>query len=500
MPAMPLLHKIIYGALAVLGISFWFVVGFPFANHNESFVIVTQLEHMSFSDVLVDRIYPVANYRPLGQAVAWLGYTLSGGSIAPVQLFNYIVAAAAWLVLFGALRERRVFGLAALIAGGVFFSGYIYLFHLHGVFYSPFLLFMAMLFLIETRPLSRPLLLAVSLAGLVAAFFHPYALPVYVAALIGFILERPAEFRPYRMVTIGGLAVAFGLLLFMVILPRHESVMTLPDMLAGLVTSYRMIEVNTAVSAVAAVFTVLTGLSLPAKVLRPTTGAIGAAILAAVVWLMGMPLLAAWIFLCLVKAVLMRKWWLVFVLGGASLLPAPAATGSPTYAVFVILMCTGTLALGWSEAERWVREPVARLGAVAVVAALLLLVLLRTGVTVPGVSRLAAPIIAEKEKTYQLEEIARWLAASPYRDHEPVFLRSSSNPRGATDIVDRRFRTPTNQEYLSKYMRMIRRGEAAQGRVVYLGFGGEDMPGATRILELNSQYGGSASVYLPPQD
>ena len=49
-------------------------------------------------------------------------------------------------------------------------------------------------------------------------------------------------------------------------------------------------------------------------------------------------------------------------------------------------------------------------------------------------------------------------------------------------------------------MRMIRRGEAAQGRVVYLGFGGEDMPGATRILELNSQYGGSASVYLPPQD
>ena len=88
MPAMPLLHKIIYGALAVLGISFWFVIGFPFANHNESFVIVTQLEHMSFSDVLVDRIYPVANYRPLGQAAAWLGYTLRGGSIGTLHTLH----------------------------------------------------------------------------------------------------------------------------------------------------------------------------------------------------------------------------------------------------------------------------------------------------------------------------------------------------------------------------------------------------------------------------
>lgn len=498
MPAMPALYRTIYGALAILGISFWFFIGFPFANHNESFVIVTQLERMGLGDVLVDRIYPVANYRPLGQAVAWLSYHSGNGSIASVQLFNYVVAAVAWLVVFAAMRERRVFGITAMLAGGVFFSGYIYLFHLHGVFYSPFLLFMAMLFLLETRVVSRAVLLLVSLTGLIAAFFHPYALPVYIAAMAGFLVERPAEFRPHRIIVAAGLAVAVGLLVFMVILPRHESVMTPAEMLEGLLTTYRMIEVHPAVAAVAALLAVATGLSLPRSVVAPYAGAAGAVVLVAIVVLAGVPVITAWIVLCLIKALLLRKWWLVFVLGGASLLPAPAATGSPTYAVFVILMCAGTLALGWERAEGWVRKPVDRLAAAGVAAAPVLLVLILAGVQVPGISRLAAPIIAEKEKTFQLEEIARWLAASPYRDHEPVFLRAASNPRGATDAIDRRFRTPTNQEYLSKYMRMVRGGEASPGKVVFLAFGGEDMPGGTRILELDAPYGGKAGVFLPP--
>jgi hypothetical protein len=498
MPVVTSLHKILCGALAVLGLSFWFWVGYPFSNHNESFVIVTQLEHMSLSDVLVDQVYPVANYRPLGQAVAWLGYKAGGGSIAPVELFNYIVAVAAWLVLFAALRERRVFALVALVAGGVLFSGYIYLFHLHGVFYSPFLLFMAMLFLLDIRPLTRSRLLLVSLAGLVAAFFHPYALPVYIAALVGFLIERPAEFRPYRAEVIGGLAVAIVLLVFMVIVPRHESMMTASDMLAGLFTTYRMIEINAAVSLVAALLTIATGASLPVARVPWYARTAGATVLVAIAWIAGAPLIAAWIVLSLVKVALMRKWWLFFVVGGASLLPAPAATGSPTYAVFVIMMCAGTLALGWEDAERWLRIPVDRFAGLAVVAALLILVLLRADVHIPGISRLAAPIIAEKEKTYQMEEIARWLVASPYRDHEPVFLRSSMNPRGATDAVDRRFRPPTNQEYLSKYMRMVRQGDAVQGKAVFVGFGGEDLPGGSRIMSLDAPNAGTAAVYLPP--
>lgn len=498
MPAMSSLQKIVYGALAVLGISFWFFIGFPFANHNESFVIVTQLGQMSFGDVLVDRIYPVANYRPLGQAVAWLGYTLGGGSIASVQLFNYMLAAGAWLVLFSALRERRVVAIAAMIGGGVFFSGYIYLFHLHGVFYSPFLVSMALLFLVETRPLTRSLLGLVSAAAFVAAFFHPYALPVYIAAMVGFSLERPAEFRPFWLMIAGGLIVAVGMLVFLVILPRHESAMSLPEMLAGLVASYRMIEVHPAVSAVAAVLAILTGWSLRTRWFSPAGAAIGTAVLTGVAWFLGVPLIAVWIVVCLLKAALMRKWWLVFVIGGASLLPAPAATGSPTYAVFVILMSTGTLALGWSDAEQRIHGWVDRLAIPVVAAAFVLLVLVRLDVSVPGISRLAAPILAEKERTYQMEEMARWLVASPYRDHEPVFLRSSLNPRAATDVVDRRFRPPTNQEYLSKYMRMVRGGEAAPERVVFIGFGGEDMPGGTRLMDLSAPHAGTASMFLPP--
>lgn len=499
MPVLTPLQKAIYGTLSVLGLSFWFIVGFPFANHNESYVIVAQLKGMSLADATLGHIYPVANFRPLGQAVAWLGYHLGGGSIAGVELFNYAGAALAWLMVFIALRERRVFALVALLAGGVLFSGYIYLFHLHGVFYSPMLLFMALLFFWETRPVTRPLLLGVSIAGLCASFFHPYALPIYLAAIAGFLLERPEELRPHRRILAVGGVIAFALLIIMVVLPRHESVMTGAEMTSGLVASYRMVEVNTAVSIVAAVLAILTGLSLPGSQGRRLLGGLLALALSAGAVALGVPVIFVWIAVALVKVLLMKKWWLVFVIGGTALFPAPAATGSPTYAVFVILACAGTVALGWDGGERlfgWVADLA---GALAIAATVVVLILLRSGTELPVISRIAHPVLAEREKTAQLEEITQWLIRSPYVQYEPVFIRASANPREASDAIDRTFRTPTNQEYLSKYMRVMRPGDAAPGRIVLLGFGGEGANGGTQIFETIGPHAGPARVFLPAE-
>ena len=36
----PTADTIVFATLAVLGLSFWFLLGFPYANHNESFAIV----------------------------------------------------------------------------------------------------------------------------------------------------------------------------------------------------------------------------------------------------------------------------------------------------------------------------------------------------------------------------------------------------------------------------------------------------------------------------
>src|SRR5262249_24766985 len=132
-------------ALAIAGLSFWFWVGFPFANHNESYAWIAQLRTMDLHAALTRTLVGVANWRPLGTGTAWILYHAAHGSIAPVELLNYFVAAAAWAWVAWVVADRRVFGIAAFLVGGALFSGYIYLFHLHGIFYSPLLFFVAIL-------------------------------------------------------------------------------------------------------------------------------------------------------------------------------------------------------------------------------------------------------------------------------------------------------------------------------------------------------------------
>src|SRR5512140_1174977 len=57
---------------ATLGLPFWFLTGYPFANHTESFLWVTRLDHRTFWEALVSPLGPVANPRPFGVGTAWL--------------------------------------------------------------------------------------------------------------------------------------------------------------------------------------------------------------------------------------------------------------------------------------------------------------------------------------------------------------------------------------------------------------------------------------------
>jgi hypothetical protein len=492
--------KIVFATLALLGLSFWFLLGFPYANHNESFVIVAQLKDMGFGDVLTQRIYPVANYRPLGQAVAWIGYQVGDGTVFPVEAFNYLVAAAAWVLLFTALRERRVFAFTALITGGVLFTGYIYLFHLHGVFYSPLLVLVAMLFWVDGAELNRKRLIVFSVCALVAAFFHPYALPVYLAGLAGMVAERRGSLAGLRGMIAGFVVATLLLIVVLVIAPRHESVLTRAEMYDGFLASYRMVEINLIVSATALCLAVLTALSLPGNVWIRYSTAAGAVVIGVLLIKTGVPVLLLWIVVCLFKAVLMKKWWMVLVLGGTALFPAPAATGSPTYAIFALMICAGILPYGWTVLENRIGAPV-RLAAMVVIAmAVVMLVLLRFGVDLPVVSGIARPLLAEQERTFQMEQIVRWLLASEYATYEPVFVRKSSNPTDASDAIDRTHRPPTDQEYLSKYTRALRGPSApppSADRVVLVGFGGESMPPGRLLLVLSAPNAGEAKVVLP---
>src|SRR5207245_1731221 len=75
--------------LSVAGVGFWFFVGFPFGNHNESYYWLARFQDHDAWDI-VSTSTLAATFRPLGQGLASVGWQLSGGESWPVQ--HFIVA------------------------------------------------------------------------------------------------------------------------------------------------------------------------------------------------------------------------------------------------------------------------------------------------------------------------------------------------------------------------------------------------------------------------
>jgi len=357
-----------------------------------------------------------------------------------------------------------------------------------------------MLFWVD-RELNRNRLIILTLCALVAALFHPYALLVYLAGLGGMVVERRGSLAGLRGMITGFLAATLLLFVVLIIFQRNTSVLTKAEMYDGLLASYKMVEINLIASVAALCLAVVTSLSLPVSAgLLRYGAAIGTGIAGLLFIHSGLPVLFLWIAVCLLKVLLMNKLWMALVLGCAALFPAPTATGSPTYVIFVLMICAAILPYGWTQVEERLRAPV-RMAAVAVIAAaMVLLVLLRSGVDVPVVSRLAQPLIAEREKTFQMEQIVRWLLGSEYANYELAFVREVRNPKDASDSIDRTFRPPTNEKDLSMYVRALRGSSApppSAGRFVLVGFGGDSMPPGKLLLVLPATNAGEARVVLP---
>ena len=490
----------ILSAVAVLGLTCWFFLGFPFANHNESYALVAQLKVMTLTEVLSHPLFPVANYRPLGQGAAWLLFHWSGGSLIPVQLFNYSVGAAAWILLLFALKERRTFSLASLVVGGVYFSGYIYLFHLHGVFYSPLLLLIAALFHLYDRSPRSIIVVTAFVITALTSLFHPYALLIYAAATGGMLLERWRNMNgKERTLPIVFLAASLGLFQMLVLSPGKQSLLNPAEMLVGLVASYRMTEVNLALSAISLALSVMTALSFPLAPNRTIPLVLGAVVGGALLYLAGVPLLFLWIVLCGMKMVILRKWWIAFLIGITALFPAPAATGSPTYELFVLMLCAASLPYGWRYAEERLSSIGGVPGLTGVCVAVVVTALVRFNVYVPLVAEYAAPLVAEREKTEQLENIIRWVRNSPYREYDLTLEHNALNPSLADDAINRTHRPPTDQEYLSLYMNSLRgprEVERLPGKQLLIAFGQLDTTAGGFIHVEHKDAAGYATVSL----
>ena len=476
--------------LSVSGLAFWFVVALPWGPHNESFDLVVRLEQRSLWHALFQTFPSVLSLRPLGTGPAWVLYRLAGHDVAGVELVNAALALLAWGWIARESRERRLFALLALVTGGVFFAGYIWVFHLHGIFYGPLLVFVAALVRAARGPLDLRTLLGVFVGALVTALAHPYALPLAVAFVLGATLETPflrsrAGAAALAVIVTGATAA------YMLLVPGYNrGIMGSP--LLGFVTSYRTLEVNAIGSGVAGALAAWTA----TRALPGAAGGIAAAftlVLAGAGIATGLPVLPLWIAWAAAKSVRRGRWSMAALLAATALVPVPNPTGSPTYAIFAVFAATCATALdegGTDGLLRWLRVPQVA-GMLAVLFALALG--LRSGVAMPGLSGVARPLLAEGERTRQFEVLAGRIMNSPWKNDPARFLRSAPSPSDA-DAIDRRFRPPTGDAHLKTWLDWKRGGPATGADTLVLTYGGESVPGMDTLLVARGRYCGDALV------
>jgi hypothetical protein len=480
-------------ALSVSGLAFWFVVALPWGPHNESFDMVMRLEQRSLWNALFQTFPSVLSLRPLGTGPAWILYRLAGHDVAGVELANAALALVAWGWIARESRERRLFALLALVTGGVFFAGYIWVFHLHGIFYGPLLVYVAALVRAARGPLDLRTLLGVFVGALITALAHPYALPLAVAFVLGATVETP--FLRSRagvavlVVVVTGVTAAYLLL----VPGGSRGIPGAP--LLGFVTSYRTLEVN-------AVGSVLAGLLAAWTATRTLPGSAGGIaglftlLLAGAGIATGVPILPLWLAWAAAKSVRRGRWSMAALVGATALLPIPNPTGSPTYAIFAVFTAVCATALDEGGSDGLLLGLQLPHVATLLAGLLALALALRAGVPVPVLSRVAHPLLAEGERTRQFEVLADRLMHSPWRNDPARFLRSATRPSEG-DATERRFRPPTEDAFLTPWLDWKRGGPATGADTLVLTYGGESVPGMDTVFVARGRYAGDALVLRP---
>lgn len=478
--------------LAVSSLTFLFALGFPWQHHDESLVWAIDLQSLSFWGSLLPRaVRYVASYRPFGMALAWLTFKASGGGLWLQQLINYAVTVFAWLLALAAVRDRLSFAWLSFLCGAAFFSGYIYLFHLQGVFYGPLLAFVAWLLVQDERgtALTWSAVMQLLLIATVAALFHTFAYLLLAAFLGGRCIQDLTE---HRAVSVP--AVAFGVLMCgcgILLLLYGSKAIGPAYALTGLTLSYRLLEVSPLTGLISAPLAVLACTTLQEKRLRVVCIAL-AVIASLALAAMHLPVVLAWIGICLLKAVLQRRLGLAALIAVSAALPAVTGTGSPTYALVVLLpVCKATV--DGFDAHGALRRMQRGLAVAAIITLLLAYMAILSG-AIPRLDRVVSPLLSEKEKTHQMMEMFTWLDANPAVKGDLRLCQPAGLPVNSPVARDRRYRAPTDDGTLTYYLKGRYGERLVQGTPhLLLCFGGQSA-GTARLHTVEGRWAGSATL------
>jgi hypothetical protein len=502
------IQEVLYFILTVLGFSFWFFMAVPFASHREVYSwlawarIQTLAQQFSFG--------LSSTYRPLAQTVTWLCFRVLDPRIFPTsvvrqtffQLFVYGMFVFAWWLIYSVAPQRRLFALVSFVAGGVFFSGYVHLFHVNGIFYGGVALMLGALLHFQAPGEFQKREIWFAVFAVLLMFWHPFATALFTGFYTGFCLDtfwqrdNVLRAQAIGLWLLGILAIAATLFLF------QREHMPLSTKLFGFLVSYQTNEVNRIASFVAFVLTQLVVWSMKLSPKVKFAASLCVAALSVALLFKSVPLLFLWFGAVLIKLFRMRSWSLFFLMLTAALLPFGGGIGTPIYALFAIIVAVYATPLGWSEGEEALSflKPQYVVGISLVMASVTLMV--RLGIRVPVVTRVASPLLTERERTYQLENVLAWLHNSDYCGYEIAFAKDAGSPiQSVENAITRKNRPPAAlvdvKYFWDNVLRCQRvRGSRGQSGTVVVTFGEPSLAGASPLYDVPGRYAGDAIAWV----
>jgi hypothetical protein len=507
-----------YFALAVLGFSFWFFLAVPFASHRETYWWLAKVSSESFSYALS---FIASTYRPLHQVTTWTAFHALDPSIFPtsalrqllLQLLVYALFVLAWWLMFSTARHRRVLAVVACVVGGVFFSGYVHLFHVYGLSYVPVMLTLGILLRLWAAGTFAHHETTFAMVTVVLVLWHPFATALFVGFYFGHYLETfRLRSRRHHVQALVILGLGAGAVEFFVFgLPRlfpdtsallvETATRSVDTRLLGFVVSYQTNEVNLIASFVACLLTLAAVATLPNPPALKATALIAASGLGTLFVSKGIPLVVLWLLAVLVKLFAMQQWSLFFLALTAALLPFGGGIGTPIHALFALIVATYATALAWPHANESLALVKRKYPNALIVTAVALALLTRAGVDVPGLTSVARPLLAERERTFQLESALAWLQTSEYCADTVGFIEEAGNPiESVESALSRQFRPPASATDVRLFwdtaLRCRDSAQPTRQETAIVTFGGSTLPGATSVFELDGRYGGRATIWI----
>lgn len=503
------IERFSYFIITVLGFSIWFFMAVPFASHRESYEWLAMVQNQDFSHAFY---FISKTYRPLAQGASWLGFLILDPSVFPtsvlrqalLQGFIYGLFVIGWWIIYAAVAQRRLFAAVAFIAGGVFFSGYVQLFHIYGLFYVPVMLILGALLRCHASGTFAKREVWFAVVATLLAFWHPFATALFVGFYFGFYLDtfgqrgRAQHFQAAAIFLVSMMAIVT----LVVAVPTRNEPMSLDARLFGFLVSYQTNEVNLLASLVSFLLTLMvvfsTGLS-PRLKLAACLCVSGFSVL---FLLNSLPLLLLWLCAVSVKLICLRRWSLLFLTLTAGMLPFGGGIGTPIYALFAIVVAIYVTPLGWSRAEEALSCFRTRYAIGTIVAATIVVLMVRSGINVPIVTRVARPLLTERERTYQLENILAWLHNSSYCGYEVAFVENAGNPIDSVEgAITRRNRPPAGLKEVQIFWDTVLQchtGErsAKKTGTSILTFGGPALANLSHVYEVSGRYAGTATVWI----